>query len=101
MPEDDNVQTLNKPIRLLVADDQAAVRQSIRRLLAECDDMYVVGEASRGDEALEKVLNEPYDLVILDITMPVKHGLDVLKEIKQERPDLPVLILSIHPPPKT
>jgi two-component system invasion response regulator UvrY len=85
------------PIRLLIADDQPAVRKSIRRLLSEFEDLFVAGEASDGGEVMDKVRTEPFDLVILDITMPQKNGLDVLRELKQEWPSLPVLILSIYP----
>lgn len=89
--------TETKAIRLLVADDHHAVRNSIVRLISQSPDMEVVGEAADGGEALEKARSGQYDLVILDITMPVKNGLEVLREIKRERPQLPVIMLSIHP----
>ncbi len=89
--------TVTRPIRLLVADDHLAVRKSIVRLISQCDDIIVAAEASDGGEALEKVRTESLDVVLLDITMPVKNGLEVLREIKQQHPELPVIMLSIHP----
>jgi two-component system invasion response regulator UvrY len=86
------------PVRLLVADDHRAVRQSITRLLSQSSDVLVAGEASNGVEVIEKLRDEPFDLVLLDITMPGKNGLDVLRDVKREWPQLPVIILSVHPP---
>ena len=67
------------------------------KVLAEILQPIKVDEANNGQEALSKVLKSEYDLVVLDIKMPGKSGLDVLKEIKQHKPQLPVLILSMHP----
>jgi len=89
--------TETKPIRLLVADDHQAVRKSIVRLISQYDDLKVAGEAVDGADALHKVRTEQFDLVVLDITMPVKNGLEVLREIKRDHPLLPVVMLSIHP----
>ncbi|MDZ4858733.1 MAG: response regulator transcription factor [Candidatus Hydrogenedentes bacterium] len=89
--------TGTRPIRLLVADDHQAVRKSIVRLMSQFDDMEVTAEAVDGGEALQKIRTEEFDLVILDITMPVKNGLEVLREIKRDNPNLPVVMLSIHP----
>ena len=84
-------------IKILIVDDHAVVRAGIKQIVAETSDIVVVDEASQGNEALEKVWKKDYDVVILDITMPGKSGLEVLKEIKQDKPHLPVLILSMHP----
>jgi two-component system invasion response regulator UvrY len=84
-------------IRILVADDHAIVRNGLKQIVSDTTDMIVAGEASNGREALNKALEEDYDVVLLDITMPDRSGLDVLKEIKSQKPELPVLILSIHP----
>jgi len=81
----------------LVADDHAIVREGLKQILAETSDMVVAGEASNGLEVLELVRREDWDLVLLDLGMPRKDGLDTLKELKREKPDLPVLILSIYP----
>jgi DNA-binding NarL/FixJ family response regulator len=84
-------------MRILIADDHAVVRRGLRQVLAEAFKKAVFGEAANSQEALERVWKEPWDVVILDLTMPGRSGLDVLKEIKRARPKLPVLILSMHP----
>ena len=83
--------------RILVADDHAIVRQGLKQIVADTPDLVVTGEASRGREVLERVSEDDYDVVLLDITMPDKSGLEVLEELKRLRPKLPVLILSMHP----
>jgi len=84
-------------IRILVADDHAIVRDGLKQIVSDTSDMVVAAEASNGREALNKALEGDYDVVLLDITMPDRSGLDILKEIKSQKPGLPVLILSIHP----
>jgi two-component system invasion response regulator UvrY len=84
-------------IRILVADDHAIVRDGLKQIVSDTHDMVVAAEASNGREALNKALEDDYDIVLLDITMPDRSGLDILKEIKSQKPELPVLILSIHP----
>jgi two-component system invasion response regulator UvrY len=84
-------------MRILIADDHAVVRLGLKKILTEAFKKAVVGEAANSQEALERVWKEPWDIVILDLTMPGRSGLEVLKEIKKERPKLPVLILSMHP----
>jgi DNA-binding NarL/FixJ family response regulator len=69
----------------------------LKQILAETPDMVVVDEASNGHEVLTKVMKHDYSVILLDISMPGKSGLDVLKELKNERPKLPVLILSMYP----
>ncbi len=84
-------------IRILIADDHAIVRQGLIQILAEESDMAVFGEAANASETLKNVHEQNWDIVILDITLPDRSGLDVLKELKNIRPRLPVLILSMHP----
>jgi DNA-binding NarL/FixJ family response regulator len=84
-------------IRILVADDHAVVREGIKQILAGLDDMVVEGEAGSGQEAVNKIIKGNYDLILLDISMPGRSGLEVLEEIKTLKPKLPVLILSMHP----
>jgi len=84
-------------IRILIADDHAIVRAGLKQIVAETSDMVVADEASSGHEALNKAWKNDYDVVVLDITMPGINGLDVLKQLKSQRPELPVLVLSIHP----
>ena len=84
-------------IKILIADDHAIVRAGLKQIVAETSDMIVADEASSGHEALNKVWKNDYDVVVLDITMPGINGLDVLKQLKSQMPELPVLVLSIHP----
>ena len=84
-------------IKIMIADDHPVVRQGLKQILSEEPDMTVLGEAQDSQEVLDLVRKQDWDIIILDITMPGRGGLDVLKELKHERPKLPVLILSVHP----
>jgi two-component system, NarL family, invasion response regulator UvrY len=84
-------------IRVLVADDHALVRRGLRELLADTSDIEVAAEAGTAAEALDRVRQQPLDVVVLDLSLPGRGGLDLLGEIKEERADLPVLILTMHP----
>jgi two-component system invasion response regulator UvrY len=84
-------------LRILIADDHEIVRKGLGKVLAETLQPVKIDEARDGQEALSRILKSELDLVVLDLKMPGKSGLDVLKEIKQHRPKLPVLILSMHP----
>jgi len=84
-------------IKIFIADDHAVVRAGLKQIITDIPDMVLADEASSGQEALNKILNNDYDVVLLDITMPDRSGLDILKESKSQKPELPVLILSIHP----
>ncbi len=84
-------------IKVLIADDHPVVRQGIKQILAEDEEIGECGEARNSLEVLDQIRKNSWDVIILDITMPGRGGLDTLKEIKSERPKLPVLILSIHP----
>ena len=86
-----------KKIKILIADDHTVVRRGLEQIIAETPDIVVTGEASNGWEVLDKVSNGNYDEVILDIAMPGKDGMEVLNQIKHEKPGLPVLILSMYP----
>jgi two-component system invasion response regulator UvrY len=83
-------------LRVLIADDHAIVRKGLRDILREASQTAVVGEASNGQEALTLARSQPWDVVVLDITMPGMSGLAVLNKLKQEMPRLPVLMLSMH-----
>ncbi len=83
-------------IRILVADDHAIVREGLKQILADVGDMTVCDEAASGAETLAKIRKREYDVVLLDISMPGRSGLEVLKDIKAEHPKQPVLILSMH-----
>jgi len=82
---------------ILIADDHPIVRQGLRQILEMEFESVKIGEAENSWQALELIRAQDWDIMILDITMPHGSGLDVLKEVKSERPKLPVLILSIHP----
>src|SRR5712692_9928052 len=81
----------------LIADDHAIVRRGLKEILAEEFDVAGFGEASTASQVLELIHKQNWDILILDITMPGRSGLEVLKEVKHEHPQLPVLVLSIHP----
>ncbi len=84
-------------LKILIADDHAIVRKGLMKILKESDAGISVDEAGYGQEALARVLQTRYELVLMDISMPGRGGLDVLKEMKSHRPQLPVLMLSMHP----
>ncbi|MBI1804507.1 MAG: response regulator transcription factor [Ignavibacteriae bacterium] len=84
-------------IRILIADDHPLIREGFKRILKEHSDLSVVKEAQTGQEALEYVVKEKLDIVLLDIGLPDRNGIDVLKEMKKRRPKLPVLVLSMYP----
>jgi DNA-binding NarL/FixJ family response regulator len=83
-------------IKVLIADDHPIVRQGLRQILSGIPDMEVVGEAINAQETLDQVRAGGWDVLVLDITMPDRSGFDILKELKHEQPDLPVLVLTIH-----
>jgi len=83
-------------IRVLIADDHVVVRQGLKQILGDTPEMLVAGEAATGQQVLDRVRAESWDVVVLDISMPGHSGLDVLKQIRSERPRLPVLVLSMY-----
>jgi two-component system invasion response regulator UvrY len=84
-------------IRVLIADDHPVVRRGLRRILEDEAGMEVTGEAENAQETLNLASDKECDVLVLDIEMPGRSGLDVLKELKKRQPKLPVLVLSIHP----
>ncbi len=84
-------------INVLIADDHAIVRQGLKQILSDTDDLVVAGEADDGVEALQLARSCAWDVYLLDISMPNRNGIDTLKQLKKEFPRLPVLILSMHP----
>lgn len=84
-------------IRILIADDHAIVRQGLKNIVAIDSRMSVVDEARNGTELLDLVRRQPVDVVILDVSMPGRNGLETLKELKRDYPDLPVIVLSMYP----
>jgi two-component system invasion response regulator UvrY len=80
-------------IRVLVVDDNAIVRAGLKQILADAPDMVVADGAGKWQEVLDKVSTSDFDVVVLDISLPGKNGIDILKEIKSRKPELPVLTL--------
>ncbi|MGH2521575.1 MAG: response regulator, partial [Anaerolineales bacterium] len=85
---------------VLVADDHDIVRGGVINIIKEKFSRVAITEARDGEEALQKCLATPWDLVILDITMPKQNGIEVLRQAKRQRPDLCVIILSMHSAPQ-
>jgi two-component system, NarL family, invasion response regulator UvrY len=86
-----------KKIKILIADDHPIVRAGFKQVISDMPDMLVADEAGNGQEVLNYIRKKDYDLVLLDISMPGRSGLEILKDLKSEKPKLPVLILSIYP----
>lgn len=84
-------------MKIIIADDHAVVRKGLKQILMEMSGVKVVEEVDNGPALIERITNESFDFVVLDISMPGQTGLQALKEIKDRKPKLPVLILSIHP----
>jgi two-component system, NarL family, invasion response regulator UvrY len=84
-------------IQVLICDDHQIVRQGIKQILADAGDIVLAGEAANGPDALARVRAGGIGVVLLDIAMPLRDGLDVLKQLRSEFPRLPVLMLSTYP----
>ena len=84
-------------LRILIADDHPLFRRGLKQIITETSDMVVADEAADGREALSKAETGDYDVLLLDISMPFMNGVDVLSQLRNERPTLPILMLSMHP----
>lgn len=84
-------------IKVFIIDDHPVVRQGIRQVLGTCSDIQIIGEASDGNELMKSIFDNEFEVLLLDISLPGRNGLDLLKEIKSIKPSLVVLILSMHP----
>lgn len=87
-------------IRVFIVDDHEIIRQGLKMILKEAPDLTVVGEAADGNEALKKLRTAECDVLVLDMNMPGKSGIELLTEIKALRPKLNILVLTIHPEDK-
>lgn len=83
-------------VRVLLADDHAIIRDGLKQILADTDDLIAAGEAANGIEVMQQIRGAEWDLLILDISMPGRSGLDLIRMIRDEKPQLPILILSMH-----
>lgn len=84
-------------VRVLIADDHAILRRGLRQIIEETEDLKVVGEAESSAEALQQMRSQPCEVVLLDISMPDRNGMDTLGIIKKDHPKVAVLMLSTHP----
>ncbi len=84
-------------IKVLIADDHAIVREGLKQILSDIPDIKVCKEAANGDEALKMIRNDGWDILLLDIAMPGKNVLELIKLAKNQHPGLPILILSMYP----
>lgn len=83
-------------IRVLIADDHAIVRGGLKQILATTVDISAAAEATQGQEVIEKVRRAEFDLLLLDMTMPGISGIDLIRRIRNEKPELPILVLSMY-----
>jgi two-component system, NarL family, invasion response regulator UvrY len=88
---------MSKPIRVLIVDDHYVVLQGLKMILSDHYPDVIYGEASSAQQALDLAWAETWDVVLLDVSMPGRGGLDVLKELRQNFPKLPVIVISMHP----
>ena len=85
-----------KIIKVLIADDHAIVREGLKQILADTDDIVVAGDAQNGQEAVQLIRKTEAHVLLLDISMPDRSGLEVLKQVKKEKPGIAILMLSMH-----
>jgi two-component system, NarL family, invasion response regulator UvrY len=89
--------THHEKIRIIIADDHAIVREGLAQIISTALDMTVVDQADNGRELLDKIRTLELDMVLLDLDMPEKNGWDVMRQLKVEKPNLPIIILSVNP----
>lgn len=83
-------------IRVLIADDHTLMREGLKQILAGSGDMMVAGEAGNGLQVMAMLRSDEWDILLLDMSMPGRSGVELIKEIKSEKPRLPILVLSMH-----
>ncbi len=88
---------LPSPLTVLVVDDHTILREGLKNIIGHSNEFIVTAEADNGQTAIQRVRESDFDVVLLDISLPDRDGIDVLQQIKKEFPRLPVLILSLHP----
>lgn len=85
-----------RQIRVLLADDHTIIRDGLKQILADTEDLVVGGEAANGQEVMDRVRQGAWDVLVLDMSMPGRSGLDLIHWLKDECPELPILVLSMH-----
>ena len=88
---------MKEQIKVIIADDHPLFRRGLKNAFSETSDIEVVAEAENGDELLKKISGLNLSVALMDVAMPGKHGLDLLKQIREEHPKLPVLVLTVYP----
>ena len=83
-------------IRIVIADDHAIVREGLKRIVGDAQDMQVIGEAADGNEVLQVVREREFDVLVQDLSMPGRSGMELIRRVKAERPSLRILVLSMH-----
>ena len=83
-------------IRIVIADDHAIVREGLKRIITSADDMMVVGEAADGSEVMQQVRGADFEVLLLDLSMPGRSGMELIKLVRGEKPRLRILVLSMH-----
>lgn len=83
-------------INIVIADDHTIMREGLKRILEGAEDISVIGEATNGFETLDWVRKGGFDLLLMDLSMPGRNGIDLIRQVKSEAPKLPVLILTMH-----
>ncbi|MGK0180646.1 MAG: two-component system invasion response regulator UvrY, partial [Nitrospinales bacterium] len=89
--------TTKEKIRVIIADDHPLFRRGLKNAFSETPDIEVVDEAENGDVLLKKIPGSNLDVILMDVAMPGKTGLDLLKQLRDEQPKLPILVLTVYP----
>ena len=83
-------------IRVVIADDHTMMREGLKYILQKADDIMVFAEATNGFETMQLVRNEAFDVLVMDLSMPGRSGMDLINQIKDEAPKLAILVLTMH-----
>src|SRR5450759_95612 len=83
-------------IRIVIADDHPIVREGLKQMLSACEDFTIVGEACNGHEVITRTRELEFDVLLLDMSMPGRGGIELIRQVKSEKPRLRVLVLSMH-----
>jgi DNA-binding NarL/FixJ family response regulator len=87
-------------IRVVIADDHTIVREGLKQVLSAASDLTIVGEAQNGQEVLQRVREQDFEVLLLDMSMPGKSGIELIKQVRAEKPRLRIMVLSMHQEPQ-